>query len=440
MSTPSSSPSDPPPQRGRARQDSVGQTPELSARDAEVVDRFFGSPLTDVAATGSDPGAQLSRLLRLLDVPAADIAVNRELMVDLTIARVSRAAHARARDSAAASFVDGDLSPDDDDALEALVEAGMDVSRVPASLRARASRQLALLGLLDSAPVSDADQDRLVTRTLASVQEHIERDESRMVLAAAGAVGDEASAGVFRPRFRISDLVTAAALILIGFGVLAPITNAVQGYSRRMDCQANLSAAGLGFGLYAGSNKDALPMATASPAGRPWWFVGRTPDQSNAANLYTLVRTGNATLGDLACAGNEHAVEADPRKDAMDWGRLEEVSYSYQNLFARERPNWAASSRTIVLIDRSPVILKAYQGRPIDPIENSPNHQGRGQAALYNDGSVEWLRSPVLENSDNIWLPRRIEHIIRELTRPRSADPLQGTESPDSVDDVFVGP
>jgi hypothetical protein len=124
----------------------------------------------------------------------------------------------------------------------------------------------------------------------------------------------------------------------------------------------------------------------------------------------------------------------------MDWGRIEEVSYSYQNLFAAERPSWSASQRTIVLIDRSPVILKAYMGRPIDPIENSPNHGGRGQAALFNDGSLEWLRSPVLENGDNIWLPRQVELAIRRLTHPRSADPLQGTESPDGTDDVFVGP
>ena len=440
MSTPSSFPSDPPPSSGRARRDSVSHGPGLSARDAAAVDRMFGDESAAAGTSDADPAARLSGLLRLLEIPDSEIAVNRELMVDLTLARVSRASHTHARDVAAASFVDGDLSPDDDDALEALVEAGMDVSRVPASLRARASRQFALLNLLEPPSASVTEQDLLVTRTLASIQEHIERDESRMVLAAAGAVGDEAVAGGFRPRFRLSDLVTAAALILIGFGVLAPITNAVQGYSRRMDCQANLSAAGLGFGLYAGSNKDALPMATASPAGRPWWFVGRTPDQSNAANLYTLVRTGNATLGDLACAGNEHGIRIDPRKDAMDWSRLEEVSYSYQNLFARERPNWSASTRTIVLIDRSPVILKAYQGRPIDPIENSPNHSGRGQSALYNDGSVEWLRSPVLQNGDNIWLPRRIEHIIRELTRPRTAAPLKGTESPDSLDDVFVGP
>jgi hypothetical protein len=418
----------------------AGHEPVLSPGSASLVDTFFGNGLDSVSIGDTPDAKRLAGLLGLLDVHAEHVAVNRGLLIDLTLARVSRAAHTRTRDSQGGSFVDGDLSPDDDDALEALVEAGMDLSRVPGSLRTRASRQLALLGSLEGPTPAAADRSALITRTLATVQEHIERDESRLELVGAERVVEDGEGTGFRPRFRLADLVTVAAMILIGFGVLAPITSAVQGYSRRMECQSNLSAAGLGFGLYAGSNKDALPMATASPAGRPWWFVGRSPDESNAANLYTLVRTGNVTLGDLACTGNAHAVSQDPRKEAMDWGRIEEVSYSYQNLFAAERPSWSASQRTIVLIDRSPVILKAYMGRPIDPIENSPNHGGRGQAALFNDGSLEWLRSPVLENGDNIWLPRQVELAIRRLTHPRSADPLQGTESPDGTDDVFVGP
>mgnify|MGYP001199447727 CR=1 FL=1 len=440
MSTPGSSSFDSTPRQGQTRQDLVGR-PQLSPDSVRAVEEIFGRSGGAISADGSDPqSAKLSSLLRLLDVPMAQAEANRELIVDLTIARVARAAQRRTSEQTAGSFVDGDLSPEDDDALEALVEAGMDLARVPSAIRARAAQQLQLLQSLDVSKGLDGDRDSLITRTLATIQEHIERDESRMELSGAGALAEDAGYTGFRPRFRLSDLVTAAALLLIAFGVLAPITSAIRGYSGRMECQANLSAAGLGFGLYAGSNKDVLPMATASVAGRPWWFVGRSPDQSNAANLYTLVRTGNASLGHLACAGNRNALTSDDRKDAMDWGRLEEVSYSYQNLFATERPTWSAPSRTIVLVDRSPVILKAYQGLPIDPLENSPNHGGRGQFALYNDGSAEWLRSPVLQNGDNIWLPRRVEHMIRQLTQPRSADPLQGTESPESADDVFVGP
>ncbi len=421
-----------------ARRDSVGSDPVLSPKSADAVDMLIGNGLASIATDGE--AGRLARLLELLAVGEEDVAVNRELLIDLTIARVSRAAHSRRIDVAGGSFIDGDLSPDDDDVLEALVEAGMDLSRVPGSIRGRASRQLALLGMLNQPAEMSMDKDSLVTRTLATVQEHIERDEARMEMSGSG-IEEDAGAGTgFRARFRIADLVTVAAMILIGFGVLAPISSAVQGYSRRMECQSNLSAAGIGFGLYAGSNKDALPMASSSSVGRKWWFVGKGPDQSNAANLYTLVRTGNAKVADLACAGNAHAVSEDERTDAMDWGRLEEVSYSFQNLFAAERPKWSGQSRTIVLADRSPVILKAVRGQLIDPVENSPNHGGRGQAALFSDGSVEWLRTPVLENGDNIWLPGRVEQMIRARTQPRSAEPLNGDENPAGLDDVFVGP
>ena len=440
MNTSSSSSFGEPQQPSAARQDSVGNEPSLSPASAELIDSLFGNGLGSVALGASTSSGRVIELMKLLELPPHEVATNRELLIDLTIARVSRAAQHRKTDSAAASFVDGDLSPDDDDALEALVEAGMDVSRVPGSLRNRAAKQLALLGMLDESSIATAERDTLVTRTLATIQEHIQRDESRLELAATGPISESDATPGFRARFRLSDMLTVAALILVGFGVLAPITSAVQGYSRRAECQGNLSAAGLGFGLYAGSNKDALPLASASPVGRKWWFVGKDPSQSNAANLYTLVRTGNVQLSDLACSGNEHAIQQDPRQDAMDWGRLEEVSYSFQNMFATERPNWSASTRTIVLIDRSPVIPKAFRGEAFDPIENSPNHGGHGQAALYNDGSVVWLRSPVLENGDNIWLPRRVEQVIRQLMQLRSAEPLQGDENPASADDVFVGP
>jgi len=410
----------------------------LSEHDGAAVDALFGNGFGEVSDTAPNSleATKLRSLVGMLALPDDLIAEGRELTIELTLARVLSAERTRTANAAGGSFVDGDLSPGDDDALEALIEAGLDVGRVPTSLRARAARQLALLSALDGPAPSSADRDTLVARTLGGIQSAIERDEARFEVAS----GSAQSQGMgWRPRFRIGDLVTAAAMLLIGFGVLAPIANGVQGYSRRMDCQTNMSAAGLGFGLYANSNKDALPMATPSPAGRLWWGVGKGEEQSNAANLYMLARTGNARLADLACAGNARAIAADCPEDSRDWGCIEEVSYSYQNLFAAERPNWNGM-RTIVIVDRSPVILRAVKGRPIDPVENSPNHGGRGQAALYNDGSVEWLRSPVLQSGDNIWLPRRVEQIIRELTRPRAADPLRGTESPEGADDVFVGP
>lgn len=405
--------------------------PHLCAADSAACDAAFGDDATAPPARTD----RLMRLLSMLDSPTG-VEANRELMIDLTLARVARARRAGADDSGPA-FTGGDLAPEDDDALEALVAAGMDPAQTPGPLRRRCDRLAALFATLNVAKSELGPTNDLVQRTLARVQESVRAEETRLSFAA-----PEGSSPIHGPRvrFRIADLVSIAALVLVGFGVLMPMADAVQGASRRAACQSNMAAAGLGFGLYANSNRDALPLASASPAGRPWWFVGRGPEQSNSANLYTLVRSGVNKVSDLACGGNARAVFDDSRAQASDWGCLEEVSYSYQNMFASERPRWTGAARVIILTDRSPVVLKAYNRVSIDPLENSPNHAGRGQSALYNDGAVEWIKSPVTRSGDNIWLPRAIEDVIRQLTQPREADPLQGTESPAGADDVFVGP
>lgn len=418
----------------RDRTAAAGELNELRlcAADAAACDAAFG------AEAGAEPGRRqrLDALLSLLGAPTG-VEVNRDLMIDLTLARVARSRRSGAGEYAGPAFAGGDLSPEDDDALEALVAAGMDPSQTPGPLRRRCERLAALLGTMSVGKSELGPTNDLVQRTLARVQENVQAEESRLSVAALGGVADSRGG---RVRFRLADVVSVAALVLIGFGVLMPVGQAVQGAARRTACEGNLAAAGLGFGLYAGANKDVLPMASASPAGRPWWFVGNGPEQSNSANLYTLVRSGMNKVSDLACGGNARAVFSEARPNATDWGCLEEVSYSYQNMFAVERPRWTGGARVIVLTDRSPVVLKAYNRMVIDPLENSPNHGGRGQAALFNDGAVTWLNSPVLQNGDNVWLPRAIEDVIRQLTRPRAADPLQGTESPAGADDVFVGP
>jgi hypothetical protein len=112
-----------------------------------------------------------------------------------------------------------------------------------------------------------------------------------------------------------------------------------------------------------------------------------------------------------------------------------------------------------VLADASPVIRRAVAKQRVYPLENSANHAGTGQTVLRLDGSAVWLNTPVHEG-DNIWLPADVEEVLREiqqqvaqgqqqgavplLTRQDAARQravrLEGTESPASVQDAFVGP
>jgi hypothetical protein len=74
------------------------------------------------------------------------------------------------------------------------------------------------------------------------------------------------------------------------------------------------------------------------------------------------------------------------------------------------------------------------------PFEPSPNHRGQGQHALFADGSVRWLETPVLPSGDNIWLPKPIEMLIDLAAKRQGLEPLRGTEAPADRTDSFVGP
>lgn len=403
---------------------------ELSAKDAAAVDALFGAGF-DIARLPQSAErkrvAKVSALLGLLRAgPAADPS-----LADVTLARVNRLAQS----SGLAGTLDHTpaLSVDDQEALDALVMSGFDPARVASSLRGRAARQGEVLSLL--ATPAAAGHGDLVQRTLDTIQRHI--DESEDVYSLAG--NRERSGG--RGGMRLRDLLSVAAVILIGSAVLLPVMSSFREQGRRTLCKANLGETAQGMSTYASANRDSLPMAAASLApGGTWWQVGKEPKQSNSANLFTLTRAGYVPLSRLACPGNPAAPTASPAPGALDWRRLEEVSYSYQIMFGALRPVWKRGPEAVVLADRSPVVLRAIRGEAVDPCSNAPNHACEGQHTLRNDGSVAWLASPVLPGGDNIWLPRSVEIRLRSLVKQTTVSPIRGNETPEGADDTFLGP
>jgi hypothetical protein len=235
-------------------------------------------------------------------------------------------------------------------------------------------------------------------------------------------------------------LISVAALFLIASAVIAPMVGFVRGKSQQANCTAGL---GLGlhnsFAAYANDYRESLPLATASAAGSNWWNIGK-PEQSNSANLFTLLRAKYAKAADLACPGNATACRENPAPGAMDWTCSDAISYSYRNQFTADRVNWNTSNDVVVLADRSPVIVRAMRGQWINPFANSDNHAGRGQNVMLNNGSVQWMSTPVMKDGDNIWLPRTLEDAIARLQNPTVAEPLQGNETPAGKADVFLTP
>ncbi len=391
------------------------------------------------------------------------------------------------------SDLDAALSPGDEAALGALIDAGYEVSRVPEPHRARAEKLAALLGLL-GAPLGFESRNE-ADEVFAKVRDHarppsvsLSRDDAefmelnppeREIIAAdarairhAGLralVSAQSPAVAFdqdlcdrtfelvmlaeesRRRLRMPvatgggarwnwrELVTIAATLLLGASVILPLLAAGEHQARRLACTGNLRDVAGAMGQYANQYRDSMPIAAASlgGGGQRWWDVGTSA--SNSANLYTLVRGGFASLRALACPGNPSACCEMRDPSAIDWKCLDEVSYSYQIQKGAESPRLREPARTAVLADRSPVVRRAVAGGVIYPFENSCNHGRQGQDVLFADGSVVWHSTPVLSNGDNIWLPRAIEEQIRAAMM--SVDPtLKGVETPESSADAFLGP
>jgi len=391
----------------------------LTDSDARAVDAWLA------AHAGGTHAPQTPRIEQLLALLRSSARADRAL-VDVTLARVYRARADAARH-------EPHLSSDDLEALDALALAGHEPAGVSASLRARAQRLsdlgAALAGSGGEGVPTSGGGGSLADRTLARIHAHIEAQRDALRLDSRPRKGGG--------RLRWADLISVAAMVAIGSAVLMPVVSAARDRNQRTICNANLGQTAVALSTYAGANRDALPMAVAGLGSTPWWDVDPEQPHSNSSNLYTLAREGYLRLASLACPGNPIAPVSQPQTDARDWRRLEEVSYSYQVMFGQSRPAWNTPQRTVVLADRSPVILAAVRHEVVDPLSNAPNHQYRGQHMLWTDGSVQWATAPVLRNGDNIWLPRPIERALDTLAgKPM---PLEGRETP-APNDVFLGP
>lgn len=436
-------------------------TPQLSDADQLALEAWLargGSAGLSESDDASRRMMQLGKLMNLLEVGGPNIDAT---LIERTLASVD----VSNTDATASNQVDNDeslqepeLTEHDTDALEAYLLANYDPTRVVSSLRGRAQQFDALGKLVALTPAFP--QEVGLPEAWPAAQLLIERTYQQ-------AINAQRAKPIEVPPSRgrgvsWSDLISIAAVLLIGTSVVWPIMSTYRTHSDQQVCAANFGSVASALSSYANDYKGSMPMASASLAGTPWWNVGKNPAQSNSANLFTLARTEYASLPQLSCNGNK-ACRCEVSKQAMDWPSIENVSYSYFVMFGRARPNLVEVARqpaqTVVLADRSPVILRAVARQQIFPLENSPNHDGSGQNVLRLDGSAMWMATPV-NNGDNIWLPADIEEVLRQIQQQRAegatkgavpilsraeaarqrALRLEGTETPGSVDDSFVGP
>lgn len=272
----------------------------------------------------------------------------------------------------------GELSPEDQRVLDALFESGLDssaVSRLPEKDRERGRHLMRLIGLLDDYPADDPDE-MLVDATIARIRRSTEartraqRDSETRELA-----------GLNRLRFRVPDLMSMAAVLLIAASIGIPVMQHIRQQSVALACTTNMVSLGGAFANYANEHEGRVPVQVAGFAGSmPVGWLDPLP----------LVRQGYCEQGHASCPGHElhlgysYQVQALPRMDSVVWG---------------------SDPSSAVLGDRNPVLDARRAANLLSPLTNSTNHAERGQNVLLHDLSVVWLEVPVRGSDDNIWLP-----------------------------------
>ncbi len=275
------------------------------------------------------------------------------------------------------------LSPADQAVLDALIEAEFDIASLePMSdeQRQRAHRILQLLDLMNDYPMEDPD-DSLVDAIMLRVKH---TPTTGTATARIGPDADVERVAMNRTagrRLRIPDFISVAAVLLIVASIALPTLNHVRQRSVDISCENNMRLVGTGLNQYAQDHNGAMPMMSAGFGMDGQWI-----------NIAPLVSGGYCSEGHVNCPGHHQPLQP---------------SFSYQLQPADGRQLARGGSERALLGDRNPLIDAAKLGHHLSPLTNSFNHNQRGQNILMADNSTRWLDVPIVNGSDNIWLPGR---------------------------------
>lgn len=282
--------------------------------------------------------------------------------------------------------------------------------------------------------------DDLVERTISLVNEHADSSQHQLaqLLAVEQTKKVPVSTGFWR---NLTEMAAIAASIMLIVGVLVP----TMGYARQKHwqkkCGMQLGSYFQGLSNYI-SDHDGHQPSVATTAGAPWWKVGYQgkENQSNTRRIYLLVRDNYVVPGIFICPGNKAGrklrIESSEIRAYKDFPDRRYVTYSFKISCSTTQGGGKLLCRKVIMADLNPLFeelpnydspLKVRLDKQLLTV-NSNGHNRRGQNVLFDDGSVEFLKT------------RRTGDAHDDIFTLQDTDIYQGIEVPSCETDFFLAP
>jgi prepilin-type N-terminal cleavage/methylation domain-containing protein/prepilin-type processing-associated H-X9-DG protein len=220
-----------------------------------------------------------------------------------------------------------------------------------------------------------------------------------------------------RSAFSLVELLIVIAIIGILLAALMPMLEHGREQANQVKCANNLHQIGYAITMYANANSGAYPRTTyvadapitqgTSPdAGDPFLTSGPAANDVTAA-VFLLIRTQQMPAVLFNCPYNDVIQYVpDPQMNLIVRSNFSDFRKNLGYSFANPYPTTTLARTGYQLTSHlNPAfVIAADLNSGEGGVENSPNHEDRGQNVLFADGHVEWASSPLVGiRGDNIY-------------------------------------
>jgi prepilin-type N-terminal cleavage/methylation domain-containing protein len=247
--------------------------------------------------------------------------------------------------------------------------------------------------------------------------------------------------------FTLVELLVVIAIIAVLIALLIPALSGVREQANRIKCMTNLRSIGQVMKIYAGDNKNQYPRTLYEDTSFPYFFKDEArPDPFVGPNLHVndvtagmflLVRNRMLKLENFLCPSSNQELDrvftaggqeipptqrsnfrlTHPQSGTLSYAFASQYPpvYCYPSSVRDFKHSPSAPAQNAIAADRNDGPDRYRTTNPDAPREdikamNSRNHRSEGQNVLFNDGSVQWCKTPFVGYArDNIYAFKGID-------------------------------